>query len=84
MVVLSFEQTFLVRTDQQSLKYLHDHKVGIPMQQKWIIKLLDYKKGTENRVADALSRRQNEDECLVSLTAFPIISWMDDLMAACG
>lgn len=33
-------QTFVIKTNQQSLKYLIDQNVGIPIQQKWITKLL--------------------------------------------
>jgi hypothetical protein len=56
-------QSFVVKTDQQSLKFLLKQKVGTLFQRKWISKLLgydfvvEYKKGVENRVADALSRK---------------------------
>lgn len=33
---------FVVRTDQQSLKFLLEQKIGTPFQQKWIAKLLGY------------------------------------------
>ena len=50
---------FTIKTDQQSLKHLLDHKIGTPFQQKWMSKLagmdyvIEYKSGTENKVADA-------------------------------
>jgi hypothetical protein len=56
---------FVVKTDYQSLKFLLEQKVGTPFQQKWITKLIgydftvEYKKGVDNRVADALSRRED-------------------------
>jgi hypothetical protein len=46
-------QSFIVKTDQQSLKFLLEQKVGTPFQQKWLTKLMgysfrvEYKKGTE-------------------------------------
>jgi len=55
-------QTFVVRTDQQALKYLLKQRIGTPAQQKWVFKLLgydftvEYKRGRENKAADALSR----------------------------
>ena len=54
---------FIVRTDQQSLKYLLKQKIGSPTQQKCFAKLLgyafvvQYKKGKDNLVANALSRK---------------------------
>ncbi|KAK6162053.1 hypothetical protein DH2020_001894 [Rehmannia glutinosa] len=57
---------FIIRTDQQALKYLLEQKVMNPMQQKWMTKLLgldyeiQYRKGKENRAADALSRKDSQ------------------------
>lgn len=54
---------FVIKTDQQALKHLLDQKITSSFQQKWIAKLLgldyeiQYKKGVENKVADALSRK---------------------------
>ena len=54
---------FLVRTDQKSLQYLCSQQITTEAQQKWLHKLMGfdfsivYKRGCENQVADALSRR---------------------------
>jgi hypothetical protein len=54
---------FVVRSNQHSLKYLWSQKISTTMQQRWLYKLMgfdfsvEYKKGKENIVADALSRR---------------------------
>lgn len=53
---------FVVRTDQKSLKFLLELRIIEGDCQKWVTKLLsydftiEYKKGTENTAADALSR----------------------------
>ncbi|XP_027093589.2 uncharacterized protein [Coffea arabica] len=54
---------FVIKTDHESLKYLLDQKITTPLQQKWLAKLMgmdyeiQYKRGRENVVADALSRK---------------------------
>ena len=56
---------FIIKTDQQSLKYILEQKIATPAQQKWLTKLLgylfmvEYKKGCENKVVDALFRRSD-------------------------
>ena len=56
---------FIVRADQQSLKFLLEQRIATPAQQKWLAKslgyafIVEYKKGVENKVADALSRRSD-------------------------
>lgn len=61
-------QPFVIKIGQQRLKYLFGHKVGTLVQQRWITKLLGYdfmvenKKGLENKVANALSRKVSEGE----------------------
>lgn len=53
---------FIVKTDQRALKFLLEHKLHTGTQLKWITKLMqydfeiEYKKGKENKAADALSR----------------------------
>ena len=52
---------FIIKTDQQSLKFILEQRIITPAQQKWFTKLLgysfvmEYKKGKENMVANALS-----------------------------
>ncbi|GLT61287.1 hypothetical protein SLA2020_340060 [Shorea laevis] len=57
---------FVVRSDHHSLKYLWSQKISTTAQQRWLYKLMgfdfsiEYKKGKENIVADALSRRDEK------------------------
>jgi len=81
-------QSFVVGTDQQSLKFQLEQKIGTPFQQRWLTKLLgydfvvEYKKGIENRVADAHSRQATaEAELFLPLLSIPILSWVEDLKA---
>lgn len=72
---------FLVRTDQQSLMFLLERRIGTPNQQKWLAKLLgydfevEYKKGRENKAADALSRK--EEEGIPMALSKPIPTWIE-------
>ena len=51
---------FNMLTDQKSLKYLLEQRITAPTQTRWVPKLLgydsmiEYKRGPENQVADAL------------------------------
>jgi hypothetical protein len=84
-------QSFVVKTDQQSLKFLLEQKVGTPFQQKWLTKLLgydfsvEYKKGVDNKVVDALSRREDNDVSDVKVSLFllsiPRAVWVEELKA---
>ena len=53
----------IIKTDQKSLKFMTEQKVSKGIQHKLMLRLLEfnyiieYKKGKENKVADALSRR---------------------------
>lgn len=54
--------SFIVRTDHRSLKYLLEHRITTPAQARWLPKLMgydykiEYKQGVENQAADSLSR----------------------------
>lgn len=63
-------QEFTIFTDQRSLSQLNEQRLHTPWQQKVFTKLLGlqyrviYKKGVDNRVADALSRKScHESQC---------------------
>ncbi|KAH9651124.1 hypothetical protein KPL70_026631 [Citrus sinensis] len=69
---------FIVRTDQKSLKYLMEQRITTPAQTRWLPKILgydytiQYKKGSENQGADALSRLAELEFLAISL---PLADW---------
>jgi hypothetical protein len=75
-------QRFVVRTDHRSLKYLWDQTIATEAQQRWLIKLMgydftiEYKKGHDNRAADALSRQL--EGTLMALSV-PIPYWIESI-----
>ncbi|KAJ3691747.1 hypothetical protein LUZ61_020911 [Rhynchospora tenuis] len=81
---------FVIRTDHISLKHLLEQRINTAMQHRSLSKLLglqytiEYKKGTSNLVADALSRREESEAsqgelCMVSEL---IPQWVTDLQAS--
>jgi hypothetical protein len=66
---------FLIRTDRASLSHLNDQRLHTPWQHKVFSKLMGfqyqivYKKGSENRVADALSRRPHSELQAMAISA---------------
>lgn len=77
---------FIIFTDQRSLVHLSDQRLNTTWQQKVFTKLLGlqyrivYKPGTENRVADALSRRGSQHELLA--ISVPVPLWLDEIKAS--
>jgi hypothetical protein len=67
-------QHFQIKTDHQSLKYFMEQCISSPEQQKWVTKLFGYdyeiiyKKGKDNVVVDALSRKYEGEGSLFSLS----------------
>jgi hypothetical protein len=65
---------FQINTDHQSLKYFLEQRISSPEKQKWVTNLFGYdyeiiyKKGKDNVVADALSRKYEDDISLFSLS----------------
>ena len=73
--------TFVIRTDQQSLKFLMEQReVGMEYQ-RWVSKLLGYhfqivyKPGATNKVADALSRVSSENIELGTIISIAGVGW---------
>jgi hypothetical protein len=66
---------FTVKTYHYSLKYLLDQRLATILQHHWVGKLLgldfaiEYKSGSTNTVADALSRRDTEEGALLAFSA---------------
>jgi hypothetical protein len=72
---------FQIKTDHQSLKYFLEQRISSQEQQKWVTKLFGYdyeiiyKKGKDNVVADALSRKYEDEGSLFSLS-FIVPDWL--------
>ena len=99
-----FATVFVIKTDQQNLKHILEQRVGTLMQQKWISKLLgynfvvEYKQGKENKVAYALSRKEETDlkteierkiaflkaqaQGSLFTISFPSLTWLEELQAS--
>lgn len=88
---------FFIKTDHRSLALLDDQRLTTPWQHKALTKLLGlryriiYKKGSDNRVADALSHYPNNQQVELSALSVAIPDWVqevvegykDDLDASC-
>jgi Reverse transcriptase (RNA-dependent DNA polymerase)/RNase H-like domain found in reverse transcriptase/Integrase zinc binding domain len=78
---------FIIKTDHLSLKYLLEQRLTTPAQHKSLMKLMgldyaiQYKKGCENHVADALSRKlsSGQDECNAMAITELIPTWIEEI-----
>jgi hypothetical protein len=74
---------FLVHTDHNSLQYLLQQKTLTTEQQKWIEKIATFdmeilhKRGKDNIVADALSRK--DEEAQVFAVSITIPEWLNEI-----
>jgi hypothetical protein len=65
---------FQIKIYHQSLKYFLEQRISSPQQKKWVTKLFGYdyeiiyKKGKDNVVVDALSRKYEDEGSLFSLS----------------
>lgn len=87
----------IIKTDQKSLQYLSSQRLLEGIQHKLMLKLLEfdysieYKKGIENSVADALSRKYQDDDseshplpttATCSAISVAVPSWLEDVHAS--
>jgi RNase H-like domain found in reverse transcriptase len=76
---------FIIKTDHISLKYLLEQKLTHALQHKGLCKMMgldyvvQYKKGIENKAADALSRKHysKEEETAMAVTEM-LPSWIEE------
>lgn len=85
MEALFASTSVIIRTDQQSLKYIHEQRLVEGIQHKLLVKLLafnykvEYNMGRENRVADALSRISHEPAVMALSQIVP--AWIEQVSA---
>jgi hypothetical protein len=78
--------TLIIRTDQQSLMFIQEQKLTEGIQHKLLVKLLDYdykveyKKGRENKAADALSRVDHSQQLAAITTVTP--AWINEVQGS--
>lgn len=78
------QHEFTIRTDQKSLLHLTEQRLTTGMQHKAFVKLMgltykiQYKKGTTNTAADALSRRIHSETFMAISSAEP--TWLQMLI----
>ena len=75
---------FKVKTDHDSLKYFLEQRLSSEEQQKWVTKMLGYdfeiiyKKGKQNVVADALSRKDEDVEAFLCAISIIQPDWINE------
>jgi len=73
-----------VKVDHDSLKYFLEQRLSSEEQQKWVTKMLGYvfeiiyKKGKQNVVADALSRKDEDVEALLYAISIIQPDWINE------
>jgi hypothetical protein len=73
---------FKVKIHYDSLKYFLEQRLFSKEQQKWVTKMLGYdfqiiyKKGRQNMVADALSRKEEDIEGLLCAISILQSNWV--------
>jgi hypothetical protein len=80
---------FKVKTDHDSLKYFLEQRLSSKEQQKWVTKMLGYdfeiiyKKGKQNVVEDALSRKDEDVEAFLYAILIIQLDWIIEARDEC-
>jgi len=75
---------FKVKKDHDSLKYFLEQRLSLEKQEKWVIKMLGYdfeiiyKKGKQNVVVDALSRKDEDVEAFLCAISIIQPDWINE------
>lgn len=78
---------FVIQTDQKSLIHLADQRLHTVWQQRALTKLmglhyrLNYKKGSDNKAVDALSRKPFDQQHVLALSVVQPV-WLTDIVAS--
>ncbi|GKE00805.1 transposon ty3-G gag-pol polyprotein [Tanacetum coccineum] len=84
------DRHFKIKTDHFSLKYLLKQRITTPSQMKWLPKLIGfdydilYKKGSENKAADALSRIPTSAQLLTLALSIIISNYVQQIVDSCS
>jgi hypothetical protein len=76
----------VIRIDQKALTHLDDQRQSTPRQHRALTKLLGltcknvYKKGHENKVADALSRRSHDSSAELLDLSICAPTWLEEII----
>src|SRR3984885_2056000 len=77
-------RNFKVKIDHDSFKYFLEQRLSSQEQQKWVTKMLGYdfeiiyKKGKQNVVEDALSRKDEDVEALLCAISIIQLDWINE------
>ncbi|XP_019163484.1 PREDICTED: uncharacterized protein LOC109159828 [Ipomoea nil] len=80
------ERHFAIKTDHHSLQFLLEQKITTALQQKGLSKLLgldysiQYKRGADNQVADALSRRDYDEGPVLNAISVVQPQWLEEVL----
>lgn len=79
-------QEFVILTDHHSLVHLSDQRLHTPWQQRAFTKLLGlqykicYRKGSTKSAADALSRKENDEEVQLLAISVGVPVWIQEVI----